>query len=225
MFHSLWCLGAQRKGMVIYMKIIQRYDTAEVDVFPQLLAILTMALEENPEQDFLGTLFTALNLHDYLKGQCFSPYSICMATAATTLKGIKEQAKEIGWVSVCDPCCGAGALLIAARNYAQCEHIGPENILFVGQDINRTAGLMCYIQLFLLGCAGYVVIGDSILHPLDGPTNSPLLINLQPGQELWLMPALFSETWATRIAVERLKLALDSPISEDNADNQQTPEN
>jgi len=39
------------------------------------------------------------------------------------------------------------------------------------------------------------------------------------------MPALFSETWATRIAVERLKLALDSPISEDNADNQQTPEN
>ena len=104
------------------MKIIQRYDTAEVDVFPQLLAILTMALEENPEQDFLGTLFTALNLHDYLKGQFFSPYSICMATAATTLKGIKEQAKEIGWVSVCDPCCGAGALLIAARNYAQCEH-------------------------------------------------------------------------------------------------------
>ena len=38
------------------------------------------------------------------------------------------------------------------------------------------------------------------------------------------MPALFSETWATRIAVERFKLALDSPISEDNADNQQTPE-
>ena len=87
---------------------------------------------------------------------------------------------------------------------------GPRDALYVAQDIDRTAALMCYIQLSLLGCAGYVVIGDSLLHPIVGPGRSPLLISPTPEQEIWLLPALYDEVWCARIQYERVKLALES---------------
>lgn len=88
--------------------------------------------------------------------------------------------------------------------------LGPADALYVAQDIDRTAALMCYLQLSLLGCAGYVVVGDSLLHPTVGPGGTPLLISPTPEQEVWLMPALYSEVWAARIQWERVKLALDN---------------
>jgi hypothetical protein len=36
-------------------------------------------------------------------------------------------------------------------------------VLFVGQDIDSVVARMCYISLTLLGCAGCVVIGNTLL--------------------------------------------------------------
>lgn len=38
-------------------------------------------------------------------------------------------------------------------------------ILFVAQDVDMIAALMCYIQLSLLGCSAVVKIGDSLTEP------------------------------------------------------------
>ena len=58
-----------------------------------------------------------------------------------------------GWISVSDPACGAGALLIAFANECRRQHINYQtSVLFVAQDIDFLAGCMCYIQLSLLGC-------------------------------------------------------------------------
>ena len=100
-------------------------------------------------------------------------------------------------------------MLIAARNAMVRRKLGPADALYVAQDIDRTAALMCYLQLSLLGCAGYVVVGDSLLHPTVGPGETPLLLSPTPEQEVWLMPALYGEVWAARIQWERVKLALD----------------
>lgn len=125
-----------------------------------------------------------------------------------TMWSFGDSCKERGWVSICDCCCGAGALLIGARNELLRKHFSPTNTLFVAQDIDRTAALMCYLQLSLLGCAGYVIVGNSLTNPMAGPTGSPLLITPSEGQEVWLMPALYDKAWAYRIQLEKLKLLM-----------------
>ena len=193
-----------------YMGKIQRYTKAEQQIFPQLFALTVEALEHDPDQDFFGALFMGLNLGSHWKGQFFTPYNVCRMLAEIQLHSLEDHIKEKGWVGIHDPCCGAGALMIAARNVMVREKLGPASALYVAQDIDRTAALMCYIQLSLLGCAGYVVVADSLQYPLAGPGGSPLLISPSPEQEVWLMPALYDETWCGRVQLERMRLALKS---------------
>lgn len=190
-----------------YLRTIKRYPEKKRLVFPQLFALTVEALEANPDQDFLGEMFMGLNLGNHWKGQFFTPYSICWLMSEITVADLEARIEQKGWVGIHDPCCGAGALLIAARNTMVRQNLGFRNALYVAQDIDRTAALMCYIQLSLLGCAGYVIVADSLLHPVIGKT--PLLISPMPEQEIWVMPALYDEVWAARIQWERMRLALE----------------
>lgn len=52
-----------------YLKIIKKYNKREQEQFPELAAYVVMALEENPEQDFLGSIFMELNLGDKSNSQ------------------------------------------------------------------------------------------------------------------------------------------------------------
>lgn len=193
-----------------YIRTIKRYSKNEQEGFPKLFALTVEALEAEPDQDFLGEMFMALDLGNHWKGQFFTPYNVCRMMSEITITDLEARIEEKGWVGIQDPCCGAGALLIAARNTMVRQKLGPRTALYVAQDVDRTAALMCYIQMSLLGCAGYVVVADSLLNPVVGPGGNPLLISPMPGQEIWLMPALYDEVWAARIQWERTRLALES---------------
>lgn len=193
-----------------YLRTIKQYSKPEQESFPKLFALTVEALDAEPDQDFLGEMFMALDLGNHWKGQFFTPYNICRMMAEITVTDLEARIEKRGWVGINDPTCGAGALLIAARNTMVRQKHGPRQALYVAQDIDRTAALMCYIQLSLLGCAGYVVVADSILHPIVGPGKTPLLISPTPEQEVWLMPALYDEVWAARIQWERIQLTIES---------------
>lgn len=188
-----------------YLNIINRYPKKEQQIFPELLGKLVDALEEDPEQDFLGEMFMALELGSHWKGQFFTPYSICQLMAAMTIEDRTSQIEKQGWSGINDNCCGAGALLIAARNEMVRRGLGPRQVLYVAQDIDRTAALMCYLQLSLLGCAGYVIVGNTLTQPSVSPMGSLLLISPSAGQEVWFMPAFYDEVWVYRIQFEKLK--------------------
>lgn len=115
-----------------------------VDKPAKCFAIMVEALEQNPEQDFLGELYMELNLGNHWKGQFFTPYHICDFMAQITERDIEGEIEKKGFISICDPACGAGSTLIAAANNAKkAKHNFQNHILFVGQDIDRTAGMMC----------------------------------------------------------------------------------
>lgn len=136
----------------------------------RIFEIIVMALENEPEQDFLGKMYMNLNLGNHWKGQFFTPYSICSLMAESTLGNVDDQIEEQGFISICDPTCGAGATLIASANRLKRSKYNFQNhVLFIGQDIDRIVGLMCYIQLSLLGCPGYICIGNTFTDPLTGP--------------------------------------------------------
>lgn len=181
-----------------YLSRAGKYTAQELQTFAQMLSEVVNSLDENPDQDFLGELFMSLGLSNEWKGQFFTPYSVCRMMAAITYgDGLKEKVENQGWVSVSDPACGAGALLIAFANECQRKNINYQtSVLFVAQDIDYLAGCMCYIQLSLLGCPGYVVIDDSLVHPATSYDARGLLP--VDGPQIWYTPMYYRDIWHYR---------------------------
>lgn len=200
-----------------YRQILAGYEPAEQTIFPQLFGALTEALEQNPDQDFLGDMFMRLELGSHWHGQFFTPYHLCRAIAEIQMGDVGEKIQKRGWVSINDCACGAGALLIAARNVMmRAGRDWSSQALFVAQDIDRTAALMCYLQLSLLGCAGYVVIADSLRYPVTGSLLRP---TSAPEQDIWYTPTLYlSPVWGYRMLWEQIRaIQHTSPASEPEA--------
>lgn len=188
--HPVW-----KKREDEYMDCIGRLGGVEKPA--QCFAQIVNALDQNPNQDFLGELYMELELGNHWKGQFFTPYSICRMMSEITIdENIKDKIEQQGYIAVNDCACGAGATLVAAANTFRYKKIQFQNhILFTAQDIDRVVGMMCYIQLSLLGCAGYVVIADSITNPMVRDALFPVE---QKGQEFWYTPLWFSDIWQGR---------------------------
>ena len=63
------------------------------------------------------------------------------------------------------------------------------HLLVVGQDIDETVALMCYIQISLLGVAGYIKVGNSITDPMTTDDDK---------SKYWYTPMYFSNIWVIR---------------------------
>lgn len=187
----------------MYMRAVQKYDKGELAVFPELFSHIVLGMEENPDCDFLGELYMDLELGNKYAGQFFTPYSICRSMAEIIIDPdlTEKHVKEHGYISINDCACGAGAMLVATANVLRKHGINyQQQALFVAQNIDYTAGLMCYIQLSLLGCAGYVHIGNTLTEPMTGP------ILYGDGKDTtWYTPMYFSERWSTLRAIDNAK--------------------
>ena len=149
-----------------YLQIAGKYNKREIECCSRMFSEIVMGLEENPNQDFLGELFMALDLSNEHNGQFFTPYDVCTMMAKITEPNIQGRIEREHWISVNDPACGAGALLVAFANECMAQKVNYQtSVLFIAQDIDFVVGCMCYIQLSLLGCAGYVVIDNTLTHP------------------------------------------------------------
>lgn len=183
-----------------YLSIIHKYSKDEQMIFPKLAAYTTMALDANPEQDFLGKMFMDLGLGNNSAGQFFTPYSVCQLMADVVTSdldnNLQDKLEKQGYISLADECCGAGATLIAAINTIKrkMEKAMPSmnfqrHLLVVGQDIDETVALMCYIQISLLGVAGYIKVGNSITDPMTTDDDK---------SKYWYTPMYFSNILVIR---------------------------
>ena len=156
-----------------FLRIRKPYTEKQFNGFAHLFSTTALALEENPFQDFLGELYMRCDLGNEHTGQFFTPYHICEMMAQVIMGGeddhVRQEVKKRGYVSLCDPCVGGGAMMIGGAqalykmgvNYQQ-------EAVFACQDIDYTVAMMAYIQLSLLGCPGYVVVGNSLTEPMTG---------------------------------------------------------
>ena len=204
-----------------YRARAEKYSEKEMGAFAQMLAEVADAMEQNPDQDFLGELFMALDLGNEWKGQFFTPYSVCRAMAAMTCgDDLKQKIEQQGWVSVNDPACGAGALLLAFAN--ECRRPGRNinyqtSVLFVAQDIDYLAGMMCYIQMSLMGCPGYVVIDDTLAHPSISYDERGLIP--KSGSNVWFTPMYFRDVWYWRQVWAQMDIMLRRAAPQDKVEN------
>lgn len=144
-----------------YLQIIKGYKADEVARFPEMLACLTLSLEEGMH-DCLGQLFMALELGNSGAGQFFTPYHVSALMAKMLCGDAGRICKERGFVRVMEPAVGAGGMVIATAeafaegiNYQQAMHA-------TCIDIDATAVYMAYIQLSLLHIPAIVVHGNAL---------------------------------------------------------------
>ena len=144
-----------------YLSTIKTYTKEQAEEFSKLLAFLVLGLEQEP-RDLLGQVFMSLNLGSQANGQYFTPYSVCKFMAEINFAEI-ESFQNNQLITLSEPCCGSGALIIAFAQTLREHNINYQQKLFVEAiDISEMCFKMTYIQLSLLGIPAKVIQGDSL---------------------------------------------------------------
>lgn len=145
-----------------YMKAIKRYKPNQLNEFAHLLAITQLALAQQ-KCDFLGHVYMAMELSNKHAGQFFTPYEISYFIARMTLTGLDQIIQEKGYISLCEPACGAGGMMIAAAQCLEEDGFPPHKYAFcVATDISATAFHMTYLQLSLIAFPGLIRHGNTL---------------------------------------------------------------
>lgn len=187
-----------------YLSRSSKYKPEEMQIFAEMLREVVMGMDENSDQDILGELYMNLGLGNDRNGQFFTPYDVCVAMSQMT-GDFKKKIESESWISVSDPACGAGATLIAFANECRREGINYQtSVLFVGQDIDFVTGLMCYLQLSLLGCAGYIVIGNTLTDSITCHDRKGLIPKRE--SNIWYTPMYFRDIWQWRVVAAQMDI-------------------
>lgn len=145
-----------------YMEIIHKYHDNGTE-FARLFALLTEEMQENP-RDVLGEIYMEAGFANKHLGQVFTPPSLCRACAELSLGNY--DGKEV--LSVNEPACGGGAMIIELCNAVQRRGINYQKMVkVVAQDLDYKGVYMCYVQLSLMGVDAVVVQGDTLANPFN----------------------------------------------------------
>ncbi|HHR3897965.1 TPA: zincin-like metallopeptidase domain-containing protein [Salmonella enterica] len=147
-----------------YMRRVGRYSREDANNMSRLLAEVIEGLEFCPT-DFLGQIFMNLELGSDRLGQYFTPYNVCYTMARMTLSdGLSVLTSgERDFITVSDPACGAGGLIVAMAEAMLEAGFNPQKQMVVYcVDIDPLAAMMCYIQLSLMGIPAIVATGNSL---------------------------------------------------------------
>lgn len=145
-----------------YKNTICNYTKEQAEEFSKLLALLISALEEK-HQDFLGQVFSNLNLGNSKKGQFFTPYHLSKMMSEISLSDIEHQLEEKDFITLLEPCSGSGGIIIAYTKTLKGKGYSYQHQLYVeAVDIDEICFMMTYIQLSLYGIPAKVILGDSL---------------------------------------------------------------
>ncbi len=156
-------LAQQARREARYLEIVKRWEPEEFAAFPQLLGRLALALEEEPA-DVLGAVFMDLELGNKWAGQFFTPQCLSDAMAALAFgEDLEAKVREKGYVTLCEPAVGGGALVIAACKAMKEAGLNYQRELHVtAVDVDERAVHMAYLQLSLLHVPAVVVHGNTL---------------------------------------------------------------
>lgn len=180
-----------------YLEIARQYDRAEMHQLCEALGLVAMAIHRTGRCAF-EQLFTYLELGNKWRGQVFSPWHVSelLARMTITREDVAERIAQHGFVTMADPCCGAGSMLLASAqviedagyDYRKCLHV-------TAQDIDRRCVAMAYIQFTVMGLNAHVIEGDTLR---------------LTSTDQWFTSGHLIGAWAGRLHPDRLAAALAS---------------
>jgi hypothetical protein len=135
------------------------YDTdrSQFDDLKKLVVdMLASAARSNDFGDHLGNIYMEIVPPSKAQGtgQFFTPYHVSELLAQINLGDVSPDGKVI---SINDPCCGAGGMLVACCDVLHQKKINyTQQALFVANDIDKMCVDMTYLQLAFLGASAVV---------------------------------------------------------------------
>ena len=157
-----------------YLDIISKYNKEQANEFSQMLALLVSALEEK-FQDFLGQVYMQLNLGNVKTGQFFTPYHVSKLMAEITFIDNQTDIENQDIVTLSEPCCGSGGIIIAYAETMKKRNINFQQKLFVEAiDIDELCFQMAYLQLSLYGIPARVILGDTLAYKFSQIIYTPM---------------------------------------------------
>gem|GEM_PF-859336 len=173
-----------------YLQIVAKYSKEEVNKLCELFANFVFLMEPEPT-DILGSLYMELEISNLNNGQFFTPHELSLLLARMTcgdvLDNIEKSKKP--FITLSDPACGAGGMVLAFANEMLRKNINPAEKLYVQCiDIDRLAGLMCYLQLSLWHIPAEVIVGNTLSLEF---------------REVYYTPSYYLGNWKARLRMRR----------------------
>lgn len=161
-----------------YLNIVSTYQKEEIEIFAKMFGKLGMMFEEKKEiTDILGEFFSRERLGEARLGQFFTPFHISEFMANIIIEQKEDIEKIIeknGYISLSEPTCGAGGMILAAAKVLKQKGINYQKDLLVHAiDISELCVYMTYIQLSLYGIPAVVYCGDSIAMKMNFCLETP----------------------------------------------------
>ena len=145
-----------------YMVVVKRSAHDDVRKMPTLLGITALAVQEGG-CDFLGQVVADLELINGHMGQFFTPYDVSRMIAEMTFDTVDEIIAEQGFVTVQEPACGAGGMIIAAADALERKGFDIGRQLYVdATDISPMCFKMSYLQASLRGIPATIRRGNTL---------------------------------------------------------------
>lgn len=146
-----------------YLEEAKRWTREELSLFGDALGALILEMERHPFEDLIGCYYMEFALStkgQQWNGEFHTPHSICELMAKMTLDGVLESKAPEETITICEPACGAGAMILALGK--ACPPERRRKLRVVAIDINRTACDMTFINTTLWGIPTCVIHGNTI---------------------------------------------------------------
>jgi len=193
-----------------YLQIVGKYNKDDVNLFCELLANFIDLLSIEP-RDVLGSLYMELELDNSNTAQFFTPHELSLLIAKLNYGDQLDNLTK-PFITLSEPACGAGGMVLAFTNEMLKKGHNPAEKLWVQAiDIDRLAGFMCYLQLALWNIPAQVIIGNTITMKF---------------REIYYTPAHYLYRWDEKLklrdSIERMRQLFQSPENQEQPEKTQT---
>lgn len=156
------CALAAQTREAEYLEEVKHWEKADLDLFAEALGTLVNEMENKPFEDVLGGYYMEFALSSkgqQWNGEFHTPKPICDMMARITL-GDMESLPADRPITVCEPACGAGAMILSVGQ--MCPPEVRRRLRVTAIDISRTACDMAFINTTLWGIPSRVIHGNTL---------------------------------------------------------------
>jgi len=156
------CAVAAQTREAEYLEEAKRWNRQELTIFAEAIGALVNEMEAKPFEDVIGGYYMEYALSArgrQWSGEFHTPKNICDLMAKLTL-GDAALIPAEGPITVCEPACGAGALILSFAK--ACPPEVRHRLRVTAMDINHTACDIAFVNTTLWGIPTRIIHCDTL---------------------------------------------------------------
>ncbi len=211
-----------------YLEEAKQWERPDLGLFAEALGALILEMESRPFEDLIGRYYMEFALSQKGKrwnGEFHTPKHICDLMARMTLGEI-ESTPDDEPITVCEPACGAGAMILSLAQ--ACSPEVRRRLRVTAIDISRTACDMAFINTTLWRVPTRVIHGNTLSMEYWAAWSNihyimpwlPLALRLQtPQAKEQGKPPILAEVERIKATIGQMELPLEAAVRSERKDS------